>query len=66
MGLVTQSPMHSSLLLLLATSAMNGAIDDSTCNVFFKMHFGKVYNGMLSTSMGTLDVALGEIGSGIA
>jgi lipooligosaccharide transport system permease protein len=47
---------------LLATSAMNGAIYDSTWNVFFKMHFGKVYNGMLSTSMGTLDVALGEIG----
>jgi lipooligosaccharide transport system permease protein len=46
---------------LLATSAMNGAIYDSTWNVFFKMHFGKVYNGMLSTSMGTLDVALGEI-----
>ena len=32
---------------LLATSAMNGAIYDSTWNVFFKMHFGKVYNGML-------------------
>jgi len=46
---------------LLSTSAMNGAIYDSTWNVFFKMHFGKVYNGMLSTSMGTLDVALGEI-----
>ena len=47
---------------LLATSAMNGAIYDSTWNVFFKMHFGKLYNSMLSTSMGTLDVALGEIG----
>jgi lipooligosaccharide transport system permease protein len=46
---------------LLATSAMNGAIYDSTWNVFFKMHFGRIYNGMLSTSMGTLDVALGEI-----
>ena len=47
---------------LLATSAMNGAIYDSTWNVFFKMHFGKLYQGILSTSMGTLDVALGEIG----
>jgi len=46
---------------LLATSAMNGANYDSTWNVFFKMHFGKIYNGMLSTSLGTLDVALGEI-----
>lgn len=46
---------------LLATSAMNGAIFDSTWNVFFKMHFGKVYQVMLSSSMGPLDVALGEI-----
>lgn len=46
---------------LLATSAMNGAIFDSTWNVFFKMHFSKLYNAMLATSMGPLDVALGEI-----
>lgn len=46
---------------LLATSAMNGAIYDSTWNVFFKMHFAKLYQSMLSTSLGTLDVALGEI-----
>ena len=46
---------------LLAVSAMNGAIYDSTWNVFFKMHFGKLYEGMLATSLGPLDVALGEI-----
>lgn len=46
---------------LLATSAMNGAIYDSTWNVYFKMHFGKIYHGILATSMGSLDVALGEI-----
>jgi len=46
---------------LLAVSAMNGAVYDSTWNVFFKMHFGKLYDAMLSTSMGPLDVALGEI-----
>lgn len=46
---------------LLATSAMNGAIYDATWNVFFKMHFGKVYQVMLSSSMGPLDVAIGEI-----
>ena len=46
---------------LLATSAMNGAIYDSTWNVFFKMHFGKLYQTVLSTSMGVLDVAMGEI-----
>ncbi|MFM5951700.1 MAG: ABC transporter permease [Micrococcales bacterium] len=47
---------------LLATSAMNGAIFDSTWNVYFKMHFAKLYNAMLATSLGTLDVAIGEIG----
>ncbi len=46
---------------LLAVSAMNGAVYDSTWNVFFKMHFGKLYDSMLSTSLGPLDVALGEI-----
>ena len=46
---------------LMAVSAMNGAVFDSTMNVFFKMHYGKLYDGMLSTSLGPLDVALGEI-----
>ncbi|GAB3269071.1 ABC-2 transporter permease [Arthrobacter pigmenti] len=46
---------------LLAVSAMNGAVYDSTWNVFFKMNFAKLYEGMLYTSLGPLDVALGEI-----
>ena len=46
---------------LLAVSAMNGAIYDSTWNVFFKMNFAKLYQGMLYTSLGPLDVAMGEI-----
>ena len=46
---------------LLATSAMNGAIYDSTWNVFFKLHESKLYQGMLATPLGPLDVALGEI-----
>jgi lipooligosaccharide transport system permease protein len=46
---------------LLAVSAMNGAIYDSTWNVFFKMNYAKLYEGMLSTSLGPLDVAIGEI-----
>lgn len=46
---------------LLATSAMNGAIYDSTMNVFFKLNFAKLYQAMLQTSLGPLDVALGEI-----
>lgn len=46
---------------LLATSAMNGAIFDSTTNVFYKMRYAKLYDGMLATSLGPVDVALGEI-----
>lgn len=46
---------------LLATSAMNGAIYDSTWNVFFKLKHDRIYQGMLQTSLGSLDVALGEI-----
>ena len=46
---------------LLASSAMNGAIADSTMNVFFKLKFAKLYDCMLATSMGVMDVALGEI-----
>jgi len=46
---------------LLASSAMNGALYDSTWNVFFKLRFAKLYEGMLATSLGPLDVAAGEI-----
>jgi lipooligosaccharide transport system permease protein len=47
---------------LLASSAMNGALMDATFNVFFKMHYMKIYHTMMSTSLGPMDVALGEIG----
>ncbi len=46
---------------LMAVSAMNGALYDSTMNVFFRLRYGKLYDQMLSTSLGPLDVALGEI-----
>ena len=46
---------------LLATSAMNGAVYDSTMNVFFKLRYAKLYQAMLQTSLGALDVAGGEI-----
>lgn len=46
---------------LLATSAMNGAVFDSTFNVFFKMKYAKLYDAMLATRMGPRDVAVGEI-----
>jgi lipooligosaccharide transport system permease protein len=46
---------------LLAASAMNGAVFDSTFNVFFKLKYDKLYDQMLATPLTTLDVARGEI-----
>lgn len=47
---------------LLAASAMNGAVFDSTYNVFFKLRYGRLYDAMLATPLGPVDIALGEIG----
>lgn len=46
---------------LLAASAMNGAVFDSTYNVFFKLKYGRLYDAMLATPLGPVDIALGEI-----
>jgi lipooligosaccharide transport system permease protein len=45
---------------LLAASAMNGAVYDST-NMFFRLRYQKAYDGMLSTPVSIGDIALGEI-----
>ncbi|MHA6795861.1 ABC transporter permease [Pseudonocardia bannensis] len=47
---------------LLAASAMNGAVFDSTYNVFFKLKYARLYDAMLATPLGPVDIALGEIG----
>jgi len=46
---------------LLATAAMNGAVYESTFNLFFKLKWAKTYDAILSTPMGVGDVALGEV-----
>jgi lipooligosaccharide transport system permease protein len=46
---------------LLATASMNGAIYDSTFNMFFKLKYAKTYDTILSTPLGVGDVALGEV-----
>ncbi|HEU4671533.1 MAG TPA: ABC transporter permease [Candidatus Limnocylindrales bacterium] len=46
---------------LLATSAMNGAVYESTFNVFFKLRYSKTYDAILSTPLGIGDVAVGEV-----
>ncbi|HEY2288418.1 MAG TPA: ABC transporter permease [Streptosporangiaceae bacterium] len=47
---------------LLATSAMNGAVADSTFNLFFRLKYAKLYDALLATPMRSGDVALGEVG----
>ncbi len=49
---------------MLAASAMNGALLDSTFNVFFKLKYIKLYDQMLATPLSTADVARGEIAWG--
>jgi len=46
---------------LLATSAMNGAIYDSTFNVFFLIKYAKTYDAALATPMSAPDLALGQV-----
>ncbi|MGH3771792.1 MAG: ABC transporter permease [Pseudonocardiaceae bacterium] len=47
---------------LLVASAMNGAVYDTTFTVFSKIKYEKLYDAMLATSLGPVDIALGEIG----
>lgn len=46
---------------LLAASAMNGAVYESTFNVFFKFKYAKLYDAMLATPLGPVDIAIGEM-----
>ena len=46
---------------LMAASAMNGAVLDSTMNVFFKIKIAKTYDAVLATPLSAADVAVGEI-----
>ena len=47
---------------LLAVSALNGALGDSTFNVYARLKFAKLYEAVLATPLGAQDVAFAEIG----
>jgi lipooligosaccharide transport system permease protein len=47
---------------LLAASAMNGAIAESTMNFFAKMKFAKLYESVLNTPVTPVEIAFGELG----
>ncbi len=46
---------------LMAASAMNGAVYESTFNLFSKLHFQKLYDGILATPLTPRDIAVGEM-----
>ncbi|HET9539363.1 MAG TPA: ABC transporter permease [Candidatus Limnocylindria bacterium] len=46
---------------LLAMSTLNGAIAESIFNVFFKLNFAHIYDGILATPLGIREIALGEL-----
>jgi len=46
---------------LLAASAMNGAITESTFNFFFKLNYDKTFASILTTPMSPVDISLGEL-----
>jgi lipooligosaccharide transport system permease protein len=46
---------------LMASSAMNGAVNETTFNMFYKLRYIKLYDTVLTTPMRLLDVAVGEV-----
>ncbi len=51
---------------MLASSAMNGAVYDTTFNFYFKLRYQKTFDAVLATPLGVGDVALGETASALA
>ncbi|MFI1996706.1 ABC transporter permease [Actinoplanes sp. NPDC020271] len=46
---------------MLASSAMNGAVMETTFNVFSKLNYSKTYQTMLSTPLRSRDLAVGDV-----
>ena len=46
---------------MLAASAMNGAIAESTFNIFAKLRWDRLYDAMIATPLAPSDIALGEL-----
>ncbi|MEO8462076.1 MAG: ABC transporter permease [Chloroflexota bacterium] len=47
---------------LLATGAMNGAVNEATYNFFFKLNYNRTFQSVLATPLAVWDVAIGELG----
>jgi lipooligosaccharide transport system permease protein len=51
---------------MLASSAMTGALAETTFNFFGKMKYWKLYDGILATPVKPFEIALGELGWAMA
>ncbi len=50
---------------LLASSAMNGAVYECTTNIFDKLHWAKIYRGVVATPLTPRDIAVAEVASAV-
>jgi lipooligosaccharide transport system permease protein len=46
---------------LLASASMNGALNESTFNFFFKLNYDKTFTAILATPLSSGDIAVGEL-----
>jgi lipooligosaccharide transport system permease protein len=46
---------------LLGMACMNGAIAETIFNVFFRLNYERIYEGMMATPLGIRDIAIGEL-----
>jgi lipooligosaccharide transport system permease protein len=46
---------------LLGTASMNGALNESTFNFFFKLNYNKTFSSILATPLSAGDIAVGEL-----
>jgi lipooligosaccharide transport system permease protein len=64
--LITTGPQGSAYAAfvapaLLATSAMNSAVNETTGSIWFRLRFERVYEAILTTPVNVTDIAVGEV-----
>jgi lipooligosaccharide transport system permease protein len=50
---------------LLATSAMNSAVNETTGGVWWRLKFERFYDSILATPLGVTDIAVGEVAAAV-
>src|SRR5262245_22994857 len=50
---------------MLATAAMNSAVNETTNSVWFRLRFERVYDAVVTTPVTVADIAVGEVASAV-